>query len=281
MAEQLLFLSENLFSVAQFPGHTVSAEEEPSGYEAHQVGNGRRAPQYRWQASTANSESYIQTRCDELRAVNCLIIDRGHNLAGETVTLRASSNNWTDYNDIFSIVIPSVVGGSPSGAMGCVTSEGAWIKTFDPEAFYDYRVVIAAMGAGLVPQIVNLWLGLAFQPDEHLLTYPLQDHALRVIGEHTESPFGWRGRAHVATPKRGALTLKCPTETHYDAIEYQVMDLFANGYAAWVIWQRDNAPHKAMLVSHDGDSLEWARDMSWSPVLRYVTVPFHEEQVAA
>ena len=282
MAEQLFIAVENLFSVAMFPGHTVSAEEEPSGYEAHQVANGRRASQYRWQASTADSESYIQVRCDEVRGANCLILDRGHNLATEQIILRGSNDNWATYRDVLTITLPSVVGGSFSGALGCVTTEGAWIKTFDAEAYYDWRLVISAMGSGLVPQIVGLWLGMAWMPTAKTSYLPVDDQNYAVTFTDSISPFTWAGQSERASPREGVLRLRHHENDGYDdVVQWQVRDLWARrGFAAWICQLRTDAPENAFLARVPAGTIRYDSNFpQWSGG-RTLDVPFIEDQVS-
>src|SRR6185503_7462240 len=107
MAEPVL-LAENFFNVVQFPSHVIVAEEELAGHEALMVGNGRRHNLNYWTATTNNSDTWIKVTCDRIRAANCIVIDRGHNLAGKTIRLECSNDDFTTTETPINITMPSV-----------------------------------------------------------------------------------------------------------------------------------------------------------------------------
>lgn len=285
MAEQMFFMADNLYSQRLYPNHTISANEEPTGFEATQVANCRRSSIYRWQASTANADAHLTVRCDQLRSANCLIIDRGHNLAGETVALRGSSDNFSTYRSIFSVTIPSVPGGAFTNGVPLVTDEGAVIIPFAADAHHDWRVFISAMGAGLVPQIVGLWLGFAFIPatTARLSYLPHDDETFTATFEETASPYGWVGESEGANPRTGILKLKHHANDGFeDIVRWQIMGQWAKArYRAWLIMRRTDAPHRAMLVRCQKAPIDYRDNVREWPGGRTLEAPFIEDQPLA
>ncbi|HEX6940890.1 MAG TPA: hypothetical protein VF158_15845, partial [Longimicrobiales bacterium] len=165
MTPRTRILAENLFSPAAYPGHVVTASEEPAGTEAFRAGTGRRhALTNRWTPSTANVEHWIQVTADQVRAADMIAIDRGHNLAGVALQLQISDDDFATWETVLSFAIPSTAaGGAQSLDDGALTEEGAYLRRFDLAAASQWRLVIPPMGAGLRPQIVGLYLGLSLE----------------------------------------------------------------------------------------------------------------------
>jgi len=242
-----VFAVENLFSVTQFPGHTISAEEAADGYAADKVANGRRSAQDYWTPTTANSATWIKATCDTVRAANYIALDRGHNLAGKTVALEVSSDDFTTYETVFSVVLPSATApGALDDALGVRTEEGAWLKRFDVRAGTGWRLSIAAMGAGLKPQVVGLWVGLCWQPTRGL-TLPVAPGRGESVAELVESLMGWQGRGRTTRRQTGTLTLKLDSEIEAEVAEYHLEGHFAANRPLWLVYDQRRAD-KARLV---------------------------------
>ena len=283
MAEQLLLCAENLFADTQFPDHVGSANEEATGMEWWHVANGRRYLADRWQSTTANAEAYVQCLFDVPRSYNFCAIDRASNHKGYGYDLASSADSFTSEHQNFTLTIPSVIGGLPAGALGCVTTEGAWLKTFTEDLNTGIRLTSQAMGAGLVPQLVGVWVGLAWTPSASVTRHPMMDETFRVTFSEATSPFGWSGRGQRARVRQGSCTIAFADLDAVSADEILLryhLDLYAAGHPMWLCWRKTDAPWKAMLVACPNDAvIDWRYDVDWA-FRRQVTIPFMEESPA-
>jgi hypothetical protein len=287
MAEQLLFCADNFFDPRQYPDHAVTADSEPSGTEAFHVGNGRRGAEDRWEPVTANATHYVTVVCGVLRGADFCAIDRESNLVSNaraggaaSVSLIATDDAFVSSATIINTSLPTVPGGALSGAGGALTDEDAWLKTFTPDAHDSWRLVIGAMGAGVVPQISGLWLGKAWQPTVTLLRNPLDDETIAIGGAVSQAPSGWEGSAKPSLVREGTLHIRGIGDDDYDMIRWQVMGLYASGAPAWICTRKSEQPWRAMLAQCPKGLMAWLRDdLSWMHS-RTLDIPYRECQAA-
>jgi hypothetical protein len=279
MAEQLLIAVQNFFSDLQYPGHTISADQEPAGYEAWRVGTARRHLLNRWQATTANADHYLKVDCGSgvTRGATFVAIDRKSNHVGKRFVLESSPDNsaWTG---VFDCTVPSSASGTPAGANGCLTDEGAWLKTFTVATARYFRLTSKAMGAGVVPQLTGVWLGQAYQPTDDVLYYPLDDDRYDLAFEALTSPYGWAGRSRVARVRTGTVSIKLMGTSDEAQLRADIMGLYARGFPAWICWKKTDRPTAALLGRVPAGSLALARIDAWP--FRTLDLPFVEEQPA-
>ena len=287
MPEQLLVMADNLFSVTQYPSHTVSGQEEAAGYEAYHVATGRREAGDAWRPTTANADRYVQTRCNQLRAASCLVIDRNSNLlsnarAGNTsrIQLLGSDDNFSTSRAVLDVTLASVPGGTPDSALGCITEEDAWIKTFNADAFYDWRLLVKALGSGVTPSLSGVWLGLAWQPSDFQLAFPLDDDRFQVSFPEVTSGFGWSGRGRHAVVRQGGLHIEPANDTDYDMLRWQILGLYAHGRSAWVMMQKANRPQRAFLSRIPAGVISHDLDRNYHAAIRRMDIPLLEDQPA-
>lgn len=264
---QPLFLVDNLFNGgfpgSQYPNNTITAEEEGTNHEVFHLANGRRSPLDFWTSTTANSDTWAETRCNRVRAADMVVIDAGHNLAGETVQIEGSDDNFTTIDTIHSAIIPSVSSpGNIDNALGIVTEEGVWMRRVPLRAHRYYRVFIPAMGADLRPQIIGLWIGLSWEPG--LFWNPLAANRVSISGPETITPQRWRGRALLGTERVVSMTVKLPSLFAYDQARLHIEGLFAANEPMWVIPDQDQADQAFLAVPplgrigfNFGDSSDW------------------------
>ena len=280
MAEQLLICAENLFNRVMFASHAPAASSEATGYTIDRLANGRRQSADRFQPNNTNTDVTLTAGCNILRAADFCAIARASNHLGYRYQLLNSSDSFTTSRTLWDVnTIPTVVGGRPSEAYGCVTDEGAWLKTFTVDAANDWRVTSKAMGSGLKPQITGLWLGRSWQPSEYVLQYPVEDRGFDVSYATTTSPFGWVGQGQRAKPRSGVLRIGLPTYADEAGYERHIEQLAMQGYPFWLCWQKDTAPWRAILARiPDGARVSLRVDTSWSAIYRMADIPFVEEQ---
>ena len=259
---QPVVLVENFFSGIQYPDHTISAEEEASGHPVERLANGRRSTDDYWTATTTNSSTWVKVQCDRVRAANMLVLDRGHNLAGKTITIECSQDNFTTTHTIKSaITIPaSSSPGAVTDTSGVLTEEGAWVIQFDLRAALYWRVTIPAMGSGLKPNIVGLWLGLALTLDWPDL--PLDDDADELIVDLTQSDAGWIGNSQAANRRKGGLVLKLNGHAAYDAVRLMLQGHYGMGRPCWLLHDSEQAD-RALLVRRPSNDQGFRFDTGW------------------
>lgn len=281
------FCADNLFANTQYPYNTVSADEEPVGYEAYRIGCARRHPAWRWQAQTANAAHRIRLNCQALvggvlapvlRAANFLAIDRANNLLGKEVILNGSDDGFaTTGRNIFDIVLPTVPGGVPSGPLGCLTDEGAWIKTFPVDAHNDWELRIPAMGAGLVPKISGVTFGFAWIQTLNWIT-SVEDESPSVGMVEQQSDAGFVGSTKGYSRREGSVGLFFPPDTtELDIMTYQVLGLYPRKERAWLFTHYDDAPWRALYVRCPPGKVAWTQQSS-EPLVSRLTLPFQESE---
>ncbi len=237
-----IFLVENFYSKLQFPDHTISAEEEATDNEAFRVANGRRSARDKWAPTTLNSASYVDAACDRIRAADCIALDRGHNLAGYDIELRGSNQAaFTTYESVLDLTLPTYTApGDIDDALGVRTEEGAWIKRFDMRAYKYWRLYVDAMGAGLKPNVVGLWLGLSFSPQ--YLDMPWNEDGADLVVKQAASESGWLGRGVANKVRSGTITLALSSFQEYDTkARYHLQGLYGEGFPMWIVFDEAQA----------------------------------------
>lgn len=247
------FLCENFFNRDQFTGHTLTAEEETAGNEAWRVGTGRRVGgsiRNYWTPTTANSDTWIECKCDRARAFDTLIIDRQHNLDGKTVKLEISDDNFTTTTEVLSVTMPSNVYANSrmSDTPGVKTTEGAWVISFPFHVSLYQRVFISAMGAGLKPQIPGLYLGQGFSPT-HRPPRPWDDEPTNLVYDQIVSDVLWTASSRKAKRRQASVTMKMDSDAEADRARYHFRSLYQAGDLMWYVPDTDNAERAWLAVS--------------------------------
>jgi len=242
----------NLFDTSIFPGHTLAAEEQASGREVERVASYRRSQRDSWTPTTANSETWVGVTCDTVRGASMLIIDREHNLGGVACTLRASFDAFATWTVVASFTVPtaSFYGSALPGTVR--TNEGACVVEFDAAAGAAWRLYIPAMGAGVVPRISGLALGLAVSPSIGPLLAGADDESGNLSVPNVMTPALWAGTGQVARQRTPELSYYLADETEWADLRWHI-DLYHRGFPMWVIPEARHA-ERAMLSRHPGGS---------------------------
>ncbi len=250
-----LFLVDNLFDGgfpgSQYPGHVITAEEEATDHEVWRLANGRRSPSDYWTPTTNNSDTWAEAKGDRVRGADMVVIDAGHNLAGKTVKIEGSDDNFTTIDTIHDDVIPSVSSpGNIDNVTGIVTEEGVWLRRFPLRGHLYYRVFIPAMGADLKPQIIGLWVGLSWETED--AWPPVAENQIELVGNEFVTPDLWRGRTGLGIGRTDVMTLKLPSFFAYDQARFNIEGLFATNNPTWIIYNTDQADRAVVAVPRLG-----------------------------
>lgn len=250
-----VMLVENLFNTRTFPSHTLTASSEATGQSVLFVGSGRRQRHLNvWSPSTTNADAYVQVDFDRVRSFDCIFLDRGHNLAGYAVSLRASSDAWSTFTEAASVTLPVVTTpGSPlAESPGVLTEEGAWglrlSRTFHGTSF---RFFVPAMGAGLKPEIVGIYVGRSWRL-VHAQQWPTDHGKPELIYQEVISPEAWAAPGDVAKRDRGELNIQLDSFEEYALARYHIEQLFMARKPMWLVHDDDQAERSVLTYAPPG-----------------------------
>lgn len=260
MAGNPVFLVDNVYNHYAYPGHVVSATEEPTGNEAWRVATGRRHSLDKWTATTTNSTCVVTVTCASTCTADMIAIDRGHNLAGESIVVRGSTNG-TDYSTIASITVPSASATADiDDTNGVLTEEEAFLKRWTDTEYSWYQLQIPSMGAGLVPEIVGLWIGLSFET--RIWDFPWTEDEGVPMATVVETEAGWQGTGHVTPRRQGTIGLRLRTDAEYTTARSDILKQF--GYKRRPMWivPEDSQGDRAVLAVPNGP-ISFRHDGAW------------------
>ncbi len=268
-----LCLVENLLDrIVQFPLHVVEVDEtEADGHEIDLVADGRRSPFDFYTATTANHLRTVKITCDTARAVNTMFLDRGHNLGGVAGFKLDWSTDGTSWTNVWNITIPTTVGTDLTATNGCTTSEGAWGKVWTPAAATVYhRITFPALGAGIKPVVVGLWLGTAYEP-----TYffnPWAEDRSSLLVQEDVSTRGWKGRGPAVDARVGDFGIQADTDALYTTARYHLKTLYGAGHPMWICFDRSQADRSFLAVRPAGGVYDFPK----LGVSRTARIPYEE-----
>ncbi len=238
------FLAENVLNRLIFPSHVLTASETEAGTDVANLGTGRRQRELsRWSSTSLNTEAWVQVAFDRVRVFNFAFIDRGHNLGGHTAAIRVSSDGFTTYTEIGPYTIPSQVFPYARLADGrpILTEEGAVLWYLGEHGGKQVRVNIPAMGSGLKPELVNVMIGMWFQP-EHAQVKPFDFGKRELTYKEIVSPQAQAGAGEVGSRAVGEIHLKLASRDEYALVRYHLEQLAFR--------------RKPMVIVHDDEEAE-------------------------
>jgi hypothetical protein len=250
-----IWLVDNLFDESLYPDNILTATEAADGFPAFRVADGRRDETY-WTGTTTNTEQRLTLQGGTSRPATMVVIDRGHNLGGKTVHVEYSDNgsSWTTH---VTVTIPTTVGGLLSDTNGCLTAEGAWAKTFSSQNRLWWRLRIPAMGAGLIPQVTGLQIGLSFQQTRGL-PFPYSDSENNLFRREVESAAGRIGRSYSYKRRKGTSVVRSDSDAEYaNTFGPQLEQVFRDKSApAWLVL--DPATPSKNLINVLSANADWS-----------------------
>jgi hypothetical protein len=179
-----------------------------------------------------------------------LVLDRGHNLAGESIVAQGSLDG-TNYTNIASITVPSASAtGDIDDTNGVMTEEEAFLKRWTDTDYSWYRLQIPSMGAGLVPEIVGLWVGLSFET--RIWDFPWTEDEGMGVATIAETEAGWQGTGYVTPRRQGTIGLRLRTAAEYTTARSDILKQF--GYKRRPMWivPEDSQGDRAVLAIPNG-----------------------------
>lgn len=254
MSNEPVIFSESILNRLAFPGHTLLGDQEPAGFESWHVATGRRAPTNSWRGSTTNQQRTLTVTCDRVRGCNMLAIDRNSNVRGAALSVQGSNDNFTTTRTVWTGTVPSAITspGDLDNTNGVLTEEGAFLVRFTTDAYAYWRLVVPALGSGIVPIIGGAYLGMGLQLD--YLARPYSENQHDVMRETVTIPAsGWMGGTTPVPRRSGTLSLRLSDEWTYELARLHIEGHFLQrARAAWIIPNRNQAERAVLAVRSPG-----------------------------
>ena len=221
-------LSDNLYNPRIYPDHVLDASSTATGKDVRDLASGRRIRDLTgWFASATDTIAWVESTFDQLRAFDLLFIDRDHNLAGESIYVVLSDDDFTTIQTIGPKTVPSAPTPMAQlyGGEIVMTDEGALLWWLDLQATYAVRVYVAAMGTGLRPELAGLMLGKLFAPV--CAAVKPYDYGRYTLTHTTDrSPLGQDASGEVGRFRSQDLKLRMDSWAEYGTARYPLEDLF-------------------------------------------------------
>jgi hypothetical protein len=247
-----LLLVDNVFdAVNLYAGAVITADNEAVGHEAFRVGDYRRDRTW-WQATTTSGVRSLIAQLPSAAAVDYVFWDRGHNLGGVNFSVEGG-NDGVNFPDSVAFVLPTTVGGVPTGGTMCQTEEGAAYALFTALPAHTYwRVRFTSPGV-IYPAIPGLMLGLRTQLLGYSKTF--DEDAGGRTQPSTQSTAGYRANDRTYSWRTVALELDLIGATEYDGkIRALRSTLFDKNQPFVCAMDYGTHPERAWMYTYDGTS---------------------------
>lgn len=175
--------------------------------------------------------------------------------AGGATRATLGPNVTATWDINFDLTIPTGASGTLSATTGLVTEETAWAKRYTSISARYSRLRIPAMGAGLVPNVAGLHLGLSFQ-----LGGPVESGVAprmnRTFFSEAQSQAGRVGRSRTFVRREGTLVIPADTQAEYtDTLEPQLEQLYRDQSAvAWILIDTTRQPQTFFQIINPADA---------------------------
>lgn len=273
-----VFLVDNVFSLRQYPSHTLTASSTVSGTSVERLASGRRRRELsRWAASAANTDAWVEAAFDRLRGFDLLYIDRDHNLSGHEIRVDVSDDDFTTYTSVGAYTVPAAPTPYASLYDDSIirTDEGAVLVWLGLQASSYVRLYIPAMGADLAPEMAGVYVGKSWSP-AYAQTYPLDIAGQpELIYAPLVSPQAQAAAGEWGRRQSGEITLKLDDEAEYATARYHLDDLYSSLKPMVVIPDDEEAERAVLAVKPPGRE-GFRRTRDWFPP--QVTIPWEETE---
>ena len=142
-----------------------------------------------------------------------------------------------------------------------VTEEGSLVWYLGLRIGWEVRVVVAAMGAGLKPELAGLILGLTASP-AHALTMPTNYGKHELLKVTDRSPQGSAASGSVGRFDRGTYHIKTASHEEADQLRYPIEDLFLASKPTMLIHD-DESAERAILAAASASQAGFDSRQDW------------------
>lgn len=262
-----VMLIDNLFNPRIYAAHTLAASTTASGTDVLNLSAGRRLFGINvggWAANSLNTDAHVTATFDRPRAFDLLWIDRDHNLSTESLSVRISDDGFTTYQEIGPLTVPSDP--TPYSALYdeqiIRTDEGALLWWLGLQTGYEVRVFVAAMGAGLRPELAGLMLGKTVVPG----------HAQQKPADYGKPNLR---RFPLERGRQGELHIIADSMEEYATMRFPLEELYMGGHGMVLIHNDEEAERAVFTKAPDGQAGFGIPEGQYLPEMR---IPFEESE---
>lgn len=276
-----VLLAQNYADTLAFPAHILDANEEAATHQVFRLADGRRSALDFWSPSTANNPAWARLDLGSSKSVDMLAIDRGHNLGGvANVKLQKSTDNFAvNVVDVLTFTIPAAASGDDTAlSAGARTPEGSYLHSFTAQSSRYWRLLIPAMGAGIVPKVVGWTVGPRYEAPS--FTSPVLTEMAALATDETVTPLGWRGRTTPVRVRQGAIRIELLQRADYLTAAAHLREHFDLGRPMWIVHD-DAKAERAVLAVRVLEEQGFQLTTEWPAESGTVIWVEHEPLVAA
>ena len=218
-----------------------------------------------WAPDTVGTDAWVKVDLQGLKSFDLIALDRGHNLAGRTIRIQSSTDDFgAVVNDELVATIPSSVtpGSDITQADGVLTKEGAWISRLASPVTSRYVRLFIPGIASVTPRVVGLWIGQSWEPGSGW-DLPLQDQLYDVSYPRADSPLGWQAVTQHTRRRAGHVEIRLD-QSDEPLAEAAILDEFFRMRPIWIVHRLDEA-EKAVLAIASPQRGGNRRDAGWFP----------------
>lgn len=255
-----LLLLDNVFdTIALYPGGVVDAVSSAANRDPFRVADYRRDRTW-WQPASdgGGADTWVRVQLLTAQAIDYVVLDRGHNLAGKTVYLEGGADGVTWPTSI-QLTVPSVVGGTPAAPAMVQTEEGAaWTLLAAATTARLWWRLRVPYSAGFVPIVTGVMAGVRNQLLGYSSTYD-EDAGGRTTSSQ-QSTAGYRSSDPTYAWRTAELQLALIGATEYDSTVRTLRDrLFAKNQPVMLFLDYATHPERGWLFQYDGASWGMAK----------------------
>ena len=259
-----VFCVDNRFNEFTYSSYVIDAESEATGFEYWKAFNGRRHASDFWKPTADNNDTWQRLDAGAAVSLDYLAFDRDHNLAGKTVKVQKSTDNFAaNVVDVATLVIPSSASADTDidAANGAYTEEGALIKRFTADSSRYWRIFYPAV-ASWRPNIVGAWLGTSWQPGAPIQK-PFEDENIELGMQESVSPLLWSGGTEPANRRGGAVTIHLNPGSDESAARTYILQQYMRGRTMWITFDQAKA-ERTVLTKAPPHRVRYPIDLDWA-----------------
>jgi hypothetical protein len=174
------------------------------------------------------------------------------------------------------MTVPSTsASGDVDDANGVLTEEGAFIKRYTDTEYPWWLFWIPSMGAGLIPEIIGLWIGQSIEM--RIFDFPWSDDEHQVFGPVTTTEWGWEGVGDVVARRGGTIELRCRDSTDFTNARTYILEQFGRQRRPmWIVPDQAQADRAVLAVRDMSQPFNTRFDGRWPE--RRMNIPWIEHE---